>query len=206
MRILHCISACREHKDYVARLSLVVATLSLALVVAEARAEISETLSYTDYRVEAGHNQSLARALAHTSPIRHHGKIFHAYTTWRVSWQFHWNQEAEGTCRIVRVATSLDTTIRLPRLDGGSPSQRERFQRYLSALHEHELGHHRIGRQAALEIDQQLKSMPSLPDCTRLVAAANRLAQHIVTRYQDEERTYDLVTVHGRLQGARLDH
>lgn len=45
-----------------------------------------------------------------------------------------------------------------------------------------------------------------MPDCARLVAAANRLAHHIVERHKDEERTYDLVTVHGRTQGARLDY
>lgn len=206
MRILHCTSACGEHKDPVARLSLTAASLALALLAGDAFAEVSETLSYTDYRVEAGRNQSLARALSHTSPIRQHGQIFHAYTTWRVSWQFRWQQDTGGACRIAGVSTSLDSTIKLPRLDGGSTSQQERFQRYLHALREHELGHHRIGRQAAQEVDQRPKGMPAMPDCARLVAAANRLAHHIVERHKDEERTYDLVTVHGRTQGARLDY
>ena len=97
-------------------------------------------------------------------------------------------------------------TIELPRLEGGSPSLRERFERYLSALHAHELGHHQIGHKAALEVDRQLQSMPPMADCQRLSTAANKLAQRTVNQFKDEERTYDEITVHGRLQGARLDY
>ena len=181
-------------------------TLALALQSPVVLAEISETLTYTAYRVEANSRQSLLRQLTHTSPIRHGGKTFHAHTTWRVKWQFRWQAETSGNCRIAEVATSLDTRIQLPRLDGGSEQQQEHFQRYLNALREHELGHHGLGRTAALEVDSQLKALPAMTDCSRLITAANRLAQHIVERYKDEERTYDLVTEHGRMQGAYLDH
>lgn len=180
--------------------------LPLTLCALQAVAETRETLSYVDYQVEANSRQSLATLLTRTSPIRHRGKIFHAYTTWRVSWEFRWQQDADGNCRVSQVSTGLDSVIQLPRLDGGSPEQQERFQHYLSALREHELGHHNLGRQAAQEVDARLRSMPSMPDCTRLAAAGNRLAQHIVEDYKDKEHTYDLVTVHGRMQGARLDH
>ncbi|MCQ4347407.1 DUF922 domain-containing Zn-dependent protease [Pseudomonas stutzeri] len=156
--------------------------------------------------MEASRHQSLARTLTHTSPIRQDGKTYHAYTAWRVSWEYRWTQEPDGACRIAEVATRLDTTIRLPRLDGGSPRQQEQFQRYVGALKEHELGHHQFGQRAAREVDDQLKALPAMSDCTRLVAAANRLAQRIVARVREEERTYDLVTVHGRTQGARLDY
>jgi predicted secreted Zn-dependent protease len=206
MRILHCISACRAQGGGVVRLLSVSTILALALQTPVVLAEISETLTYADYRVEANSRQSLLRQLTYTSPIRHDGMTFHAYTTWRVKWQYRWQIETTGNCRIAEVATTLDTSIQLPRLDGGNAQQQERFQRYLSALREHELGHHGIGRKAALEVDRQLKAMPAMADCSRLIAAANRLAQHIVERYKDEERTYDLVTEHGRTQGARLDH
>lgn len=205
MRNLHCIDACRAQRDGVARLLFATSALAVVLVAPVVSAEVSETLDYTDYRVEANNNQSLARQLTYTSPIRHDGKTFHAYTTWRVSWQYRWQVESNGDCRIAQVSTSLDTTIKLPRLEGGSVQQQEQFQRYLTALNEHELGHHRIGRQAALEVDSQLQAMPAMSDCTRLVTAANKLAHQIVGRFKDDERTYDLVTIHGRTQGARLD-
>lgn len=205
MRNLHCISACRAQRAGVARLLFATSALALVVIAPIASAEVSETLDYTDYRVEANNNQSLARLLTYTSPIRHDGKTFHAYTTWRVSWQYRWQEESSGDCRIAQVSTALDTTIKLPRLEGGSVQQQEQFQRYLTALNEHELGHHRIGRQAALEVERQLQAMPAMSDCKRLVTAANKLAHQIVGRFKDDERTYDLVTVHGRTQGARLD-
>ncbi|MNO07630.1 hypothetical protein D3C81_2299110 [compost metagenome] len=48
--------------------------------------------------------------------------------------------------------------------------------------------------------------MPPMADCQRLSTAANKLALRTVNQFKDEERTYDLITVHGRLQGARLDY
>jgi predicted secreted Zn-dependent protease len=180
--------------------------MALLLTAPMAFAEISESLTYSDYAVSANNSRSLARALNNTSPIRHDGQTFHAYTTWRVNWHYRWAIEANGNCRIIEVSTGLNTTIQLPRLVGGSDILRERFQRYLTALNQHELGHHEIGRKAAREVDRQLQAMPAMSDCQRLSSAANKLAYRIVNRLKDEERTYDLVTVHGRLQGARLDY
>ena len=182
--------------------------LAAVLLISNAAAggDIGETLSYTDYPVNAHDSRSLGYALNHHSPIRQGGKTFHAYTSWRVSWQYRWKVEDNGSCRISEVSSEVNSTIQLPRLIGGSPTQQERFQRYLSALKEHELGHHRIGRQAAIAVRQKLQGMPAMNSCQRLVSAANRLAQHTVERFKEEERTYDLVTAHGRLQGAHLDY
>lgn len=176
----------------------------IALLAQGARAELSETLEYTDYPVSADNAQSLGMALNNTSPIRQDGKTFHAYTAWRVNWNYRWLDAPDGQCRIIQVSTKLSATIELPRLERGSPSQHERFARYHQALHEHELGHYQFGRNAALEIDRELLAMPAMDDCQKLVATANRLAHRIIERYKDEERNYDLITVHGRLQGAHL--
>ncbi|MNZ66582.1 hypothetical protein D3C78_848110 [compost metagenome] len=207
MKDLNCKSACKPSQPGVARrLKHATFLITLALIAPTAFAEISETLTYSDYEVPASNSRSLARALNKTSPIRHDGQTFHAYTTWRVNWNYRWAADTNGDCRIIAVSTGLNTTIQLPRLVGGSYSQRERFQRYLSALNQHELGHHEIGRKAALEVDRQLQAMPAMADCQRLSSAANKLAYRVVNQLKDEERTYDLITVHGRLQGARLDY
>lgn len=204
MKDLNCKNACQP--GVTRKLKHATFLMTLALMAPIASAEISETLTYSDYEVAASNSGSLARALNNTSPIRHDGQTFHAYTTWRVSWNYRWAADANGDCRIIAVSTGLNTTIQLPRLVGGSAGQRERFQRYLTALNQHELGHHEIGRKAAREVDRQLQAMPAMADCQRLSSAANKLAYRIVNQLKDEERTYDLVTVHGRLQGARLDY
>ncbi|SDS45094.1 DUF922 domain-containing protein [Pseudomonas oryzae] len=178
--------------------------LSLALLAPQVRAEISEKLDYTDYPVPASEEASLGRSLNRNSPIRHDGLTYHAYTTWTVNWTYRWT-DAGGYCRISEVATQLHGIIKLPRLEGGSESLRGQFDRYLQALHQHELGHYQIGRKAALEVDRELRALPVMANCQRLSAAANRIAHQVVDRHKEEERTYDLITVHGRLQGARLD-
>lgn len=203
MRNLHCTSAKRAG---VAHLHCATSFLALALLAPVAGAEVSATLAYTDYLIQGDQRGSLARLLEDTSPIHADGQTYHAFTTWQVSWRYSWITEASGACRIAQVATAVHSTIKLPRLEGGSPSLRERFERYLGALHEHELGHHQIGHQAALEVDRQLQGMPPMADCQRLNTAANKLAQRTVNQFKEEERTYDLITVHGRLQGARLDY
>jgi predicted secreted Zn-dependent protease len=204
---MNCQSACQPSwRGVTHTLKHVTFLMTLALITPVAIAEISETLTYSDYAVQANNSRSLARALNNTSPIRHDGKTFHAYTSWRVSWHYRWTADANGDCRIAEISTGLNTTIQLPRLVGGSDILRERFQRYLTALNQHELGHHQIGRKAALEVNRQLQAMPAMSDCQRLSTAANKLASRIVNQLKDEERTYDLITVHGRLQGARLDY
>ena len=206
MRNLHCTSAWWSRRSGVAHLLCATSFLAFALAALPARAGVSETLDYTDYAVQGDHRGSLGLVLDENSPIRHDGQTYHAYTSWLVVWHYTWRADGNGSCRIVQTDTDLHSTITLPRLDGGSPLMRERFERYLTALREHELGHHQIGLQAAQEVDRQLQGMPPMADCQRLETAANKLAARTVNRFKDEERTYDLITVHGRLQGARLDY
>lgn len=203
MRNLHCTAARRRRGSGVA--SALCAAFLLAVALAT-HAEINERLDYTDYPVQGAHRGSLGPALDENSPIHYAGTTYHAYTTWLVSWRYSWRTQPDGNCRIDQVAIDLHSTITLPRLEGGSPQLRERFERYLGALREHELGHHQIGRQAAQAIQQELQAMPPMADCRRLTAAANKLASRTIARFRNEERTYDLISEHGRQQGARLDY
>ncbi|MCC6077290.1 DUF922 domain-containing protein [Pseudomonas sp. GCM10022188] len=182
----------------------VLATLALALIAPEAHAEIGEKLDYTDYPVPASDENSLGMTLNRNSPIRHDGLTYHANTTWTVNWSYNWIEE-NGYCRLSNVVTNLHAVIKLPRLEGGDSGIREQFDQYLEALHQHELGHYEISRKAALDVDRELRALPVMANCQRLNDTANRVAHRVVARYTEEERTYDLVTVHGRLQGARLD-
>lgn len=203
MRNLHCTAARRSRWSGVASALCAASLLTVALAT---HAEINERLDYTDYPVQGEHRGLLGPALDENSPIRHDGTTYHAYTTWLVIWRYSWRAQPDGSCRIDQVATDLHSTITLPRLDGGSPQLRERFERYLRALREHERGHYQIGRQAAQAIDQALQSMPPMADCQRLAKAANKLASRTIAQFRNEDRTYDLISEHGRLQGARLDY
>lgn len=206
MEFPHCNPGRQKTRPGMARRVAMLSPLALLLVGLHVSAEVSEMLDYRYYSVQTGNATSLARALNRTSPIRQEGLIYHAYTTWQINWNFRWREDADGYCRITQVATGLNGIIQLPRLEDGTSNQRAQFARYLGALHEHELGHYQIGRKAALEIDRQLQAMPSMAECSKLAAIANRTAYRIVDQFKEQERTYDSITIHGRLQGARLDY
>ncbi|QMV64561.1 DUF922 domain-containing protein [Pseudomonas berkeleyensis] len=168
------------------------------------QADVQEHLQKQYYDLQVASGQSLSRALDQASPIHENGQVFHAYTRWKVQWNFWWREQRDGRCQIDLTRTLLNASITLPRLGGGDAQQRQRFEQYLSALREHELGHYRIGQAAAAEIDAALLATPEYPSCAELQQQANQRANAILQRYAEQEWQYDQQTGHGRSQGAWL--
>lgn len=82
---------------------------------------------------------------------------------------------------------------------------REQFDKYLSALRVHELGHYDIANIAAAEIDRMILALPEMPSCKVLETTANDLGYRTLSEYKEKEIRYDASTAHGRSQGAWLD-
>ena len=156
------------------------------------------------YTIAIAPGQSLREALNAATPVRHDGKRFHAFTAWNVTWNFWWRSNADGTCRITRVQTRLVSTMQLPRLEGGSPSQRAAFDRYEQALRQHEQGHVQQGRAAARAIDQAIADLPAASNCPSLEREANALGLRLLAVQVDSEKEYDRSTGYGATQGAKL--
>ena len=177
----------------------------LLLLAAECSAEVGESLDYTYYPVNAQRGQAVRAALQAVTPIRENGQVFYGYTKWNVRWNFRWNENPDRSCKITSVNTSVSGTITLPQLAGGDDGQRATFDRYVTALKEHEIGHFRIGKSAAQAIDAQIMSLPAASSCASLEKNANDGAYALLEMYKQNERKYDVDTEHGRTQGARLD-
>lgn len=132
------------------------------------------------------------------------GRVYDAVTRWSVRWSYQY-AEVDGECRISRVVTYVDVVIRLPRWndrDGAPASLRNRWDRYISALHRHELGHRRFGIRAAAEIEAAIADMSPAADCRTLGTTANAMGGRILDEYRREEIAYDRDTRHGFAQGA----
>lgn len=170
-----------------------------------AHAEVSENLVYTSYPANADSSRSLLKILNDASPYRVNGQHFHAYTKWHVQWKFRWFEKVDGRCKITSSTTELTASIDLPRLAGANAKQANQFEKYLSALREHELGHYKLGREAALSIDTQLLSLPEMTNCAMLESAANTVAYQTLSDYKAREQQYDSSTGHGKTQGAKLE-
>ena len=103
------------------------------------------------------------------------------------------------------VTTTLTGTITLPRLENASPAQEREFDGLLPALRVHELGHYQIGRDTADAIDHGIQLLPPMADCDALGAGANQLGHWILDTQLKVEVQYNLVTHHGKTQGAWLE-
>jgi len=171
------------------------------IITGTSSAEVSESLVYTSYTANADPTRSLLSILNASSPFRPN----HAYTTWNVKWRFRWFENPDGRCRITNVATELTGSINLPRLVGANSVQGGQFEKYLSALRDHELGHYSIGKEAAVAIDRTILSLPEMPSCKALESAANDLGNRMLNEYKERELRYDASTAHGKSQGAWLD-
>jgi predicted secreted Zn-dependent protease len=172
-------------------------------VMTSARAEITDTLDYEYYDVAANPRQRLATLLNNASPIREDGKTFHGHTKWKIRWNFTYQKNKSGECKIETADVVLDAKITLPRLVGDSPEQQKQMERYLVPLKIHEMGHYQIAQQAALAVEQKLASMPGKARCSDLEKAANEAGKETVNAYNEKNRLYDVETDHGKSQGAR---
>lgn len=176
-----------------------------ALLIPVARADVQDTLRFTPYRVEVQAGETLVQALNRATPVRRWwGKRFHGLATWSLRWAFRWQVLEDGRCGVAEVLTTLDTDITLPELVTDDPILRARFDTYLAALREHELGHHEIARQAAQRVDQGLRELPPQNDCRQLEVRGNHWGQAQLDRAREQEQAYDRDTRYGRTQGAWL--
>jgi predicted secreted Zn-dependent protease len=175
-------------KSHIAiRLVVAAGAFVLGLCPPRASAEVSESIDFIYYDAPVASGQSLLDALNGASRIRQNGRTYHGYTKWNVRW------------------TTVASTITMPRILGGSASQKREFERFSAALKEHELGHAAIGREAADAIDRAIRALPDMQDCTALERAANSKGNELIREYQDKEKRYDADTRHGREQGAWLE-
>jgi len=114
-----------------------------------------------------------------TSEMNRNGpRGYWAYAEWYVQWS--------GSCDVV-----LTTTVTFPELASPnrlSAAEKASWDRMVTALRKHEMGHVDHGRAAAKEI-----------------AADCRNGDAIIRKYNAMDLQYDRVTDHGRRDGVRFD-
>jgi len=163
-------------------------------------------IDYTYYVVSADPSRLLVDLLNTASPIRNNGKLFFGYTEWNISWNYRWHEKSNGRCKLTAVTTNFSANIQLPKLRGGNTTQRKRFDKFLPALRTHELGHYKIGKEAATTIDKKINALPEMKSCKKLGTTANKMGDRILDEYRKKEKQYDASTSHGKSQGAWLEN
>ncbi|MFZ6771175.1 DUF922 domain-containing Zn-dependent protease [Undibacterium sp. SXout7W] len=186
------------------RITTTLLLLTTLLPALQAQAEVTETLTMTNYRVGTVSRGELRSAMNAASPIRENGEIFHGYTKWHINWSFRWKTSPGGACRISSVRTDLSGNITLPSLSNADTATMTQFNQYLTALSSHEMGHFANGKETARAIDNAIASLPEMPNCQVLEASANDLAQQLIRTGNMQDKQYDATTQHGKTQGAWL--
>ncbi|HEY9736583.1 MAG TPA: DUF922 domain-containing Zn-dependent protease, partial [Trichocoleus sp.] len=129
---------------------------------------------------------------------------YDAKTEWLVQWSYRYRRQG-AQCAIGQLSTHVDVTITYPQWSapsGVSSALQTEWQRYMLALQTHENGHKDNGIAAGRSILQALAALPASPSCQALDAAANSMAQRVVSRYNQNDLDYDRDTAHGSTHGA----
>ncbi|HEX5738731.1 MAG TPA: DUF922 domain-containing protein [Hydrogenophaga sp.] len=176
----------------------------LTLAAAPAASEVVQSLEVKTYNVPYRADISLRKTISGASPIHHGGKVFHGFTRWHVNWQLWWNNTPDGRCEIHKTQTRVNSVVTLPVLLGAPDDVRQTFERYVTALRHHEMGHYQFALDAAHSIDRQILALPPQATCTLLEATANGIGRRILDDAVQEEIEYDRRTRHGRTEGVTL--
>ena len=195
--------SCRSRRACLRALIAFALALAGACVTAPAGAQLREALRYDYYEVQLGPGRMYPQIRA-ASPPRKNGETYTGYTTWNMHWNTRWQRAGDGSCRYTSIAIQIDIDISLPRVRGAGAAQAAAFERYLSALHGHELGHAEIVREEARSLERALLALPPARDCDTLRAQGSAIGQSHLQRARERNREYDARTGHGRTQGAVL--
>jgi predicted secreted Zn-dependent protease len=181
-----------------------VATLPVLLaLLGSGVVEVENTVRH--YDISGSKAGQLRRAMKRQGP-REGGRRYAAYTEWVVTWTYTFDEEVTE-CRFESFDVRAAITTTFPRWDpddDAAPGLIERWERFRSALQEHEDGHARIAVEAAGAVESALSALGPRPTCDELERDAEAEARDRVDRYRRRERRYDEETGHGRARGVRL--
>lgn len=129
-----------------------------------------------------------------------------AMTDWRVEWQFTLTPTPSG-CRVGTFGTQTTIVITMPRWNAPTNAPevtRQIWQKYVSALGQHEAGHGAMALAAASELAKKGQSIGGGSDCDGLKARLDTECRAVIDAYRAKDKLYDETTRHGATQGAIL--
>lgn len=158
------------------------------------------------YDIHGNTQRALVQQLRAKGPTASNGQRFDALTRWNVTWNYRYEPRG-GSCVITRLDTRTEATITLPRWRGqagASPTLVRHWNRYISALRDHEYTHFSHATDAAREIQRLGRSFSQRGNCSGIERAFNRQANAAIERARERDRRYDRRTGHGRSEGAHF--
>lgn len=183
---------------------LLLLVIAVSASAATAEPIVTEETQY--YDIEGSSTSDLRNQMNSLGIKEKDGKTYDGYTNWHISWKYRY-MNINFRCMIKSVATTVKITYLYPRWTGRSFAPRElteKWDRFMSALIQHEQGHRNIAVEAASRIEEVISRMTPRTDCRELDSEANAQGYHMLEECKKSQANYDAVTSHGRLQGVRF--
>lgn len=184
------------------RLLLLVLPLILVSAVAAAQGTVEKNVRTVTYVVEGTSIDEVAASLHRRGPELN-GQRFFGLTEWTIGAEYRFVQE-NGRCRIDRPHVRAEITVTLPEWTGRNRARaedRDRWNRFIESLTEHEDGHRLLAEEAAEVVLAELQTVTG-SDCTRTNEIAAQRVRQVLTDYNRRNEVYDEMTRHGLDQGA----
>jgi predicted secreted Zn-dependent protease len=178
-------------------------SLGLLLLSFSASAETIESTEYKYYEISPRSPYQIKPELMRRSPIRAGSGSFNGHTDWYIDWKFQSTPGPSG-CKLVHSRTTVRVVHTLPVLSEYVTDKQtiEVFNKFNSALTQHELNHGKNGLSAAREMDKAFSEIPPQPDCRMLSRIVNDIGNSMVQKYAQKDNEYDRLTNNGETEGA----
>lgn len=116
-----------------------------------------------------------------------------ATTRWTVQWEFDWRAASAG-CRVTSVVATAAIDYQFPvwpqQITSVNENLINQWNGFTDDLRARHCSYGEFGIQAAIEVEQALKTMAARKSCQQLEADANDLARVIVERYEVRESKF----------------
>lgn len=155
------------------------------------------------YDVTGSTTREIRHSISRNRPWRH---TMEAVTAWHVQTRYS-VVPFQRVYRCSGFTTMTTIRITLPRWtppEDVSKSVAEAWERYITALKKHELGHARFALSTASEMHHRANKAGTASDAESLKARVDSLIQQTSGDFRAREREFDRLTQHGREQGVRL--
>ena len=162
---------------------------------------VEPSISY--YDVSGKNANGLRKQLNEYRPQDASGERHDAVTTSRISYNYKYSPSNTG-CKFTEFTATLETEIIMPRWIEQEQESKlgKKWQRYHSALYDHELGHHNIYVQAYEAVEEAGRSFNTSSKCDAIGDEFKTIYSSLLEKYRNMSRQYDFDTNHGMRFGA----
>ena len=177
--------------------------LASPLDVAAVHPSVNISTRHEYYDVTGQNGAALVSQMRRLGP-RDDAESWAATTRWSMSWSFGL-AGASDACAVTAPKVNLALTYTYPRWTPPADAPaglQDRWDRFVTALAEHENGHGEIAVQGVNDLHLALQNVPAQASCADAARAADETAAAIASHYRALQDAYDRDTGHGTTQGA----